>query len=113
MARWVGVGYYTVCFYSIVSWLWFIDWSIDWLIVFRFFCPPPCVYQYGSGWQSKKEQMEQDGATGLESQICAFMGIGDSNLEKVQLNLDDKVNGKMVKSPDIICLLYTSPSPRD
>ena len=46
--------------------------------------------------------MEQDGATGLESQICAFMGIGDSNLEKVQLNLDDKVNGKMVKSPDII-----------
>ena len=32
-----------------------------------------------------------DGATELESQICAFMGIGNSDLEMVQLNLEGKV----------------------
>jgi len=35
--------------------------------------------------------MERDGATELESQICAFMGIGNSDLEMVQLNLEGKV----------------------
>ena len=35
--------------------------------------------------------MESDGATELETQICAFMGIGNSDLEMVQLNLDGKV----------------------
>jgi len=35
--------------------------------------------------------METAGATELESQICAFMGIGNSELEMVQLNLEGKV----------------------
>ena len=35
--------------------------------------------------------MLTEGAAELESQICAFMGIGNSDLEMVQLNLEGKV----------------------
>ena len=35
--------------------------------------------------------MERDGANEVESQVCAFMGIENSELEMVQLNLETKV----------------------
>lgn len=46
----------------------------------------------GSGWKKKKEQMERDGCSEQESQPCAFIGIGNSEQEMQQLNLEGKVS---------------------
>lgn len=45
----------------------------------------------GSGWKKKKDQMEQNGCSDQESQPCAFIGIGNSDQEMQQLNLEGKV----------------------
>jgi len=37
--------------------------------------------------------MEADGAGEQESMVCAFMGIGNSDQEMVQLNMEGKVRG--------------------
>lgn len=50
----------------------------------------------GSGWKKKKEQMERDGCSEQESQPCAFIGIGNSDQEMQQLNLEGKVNAGSV-----------------
>ena len=34
--------------------------------------------------------MEEEGATEQDTQVCAFMGIGNSDQEMVQLNLEGK-----------------------
>lgn len=53
----------------------------------------------GSGWKKKKEQMERDGCSEQESQPCAFIGIGNSDQEMQQLNLEGKVNKDYIGAP--------------
>lgn len=51
------------------------------------------MYLMGSGWQKKLEKMEKEGCTEQEAQPCAFIGIGNSEQEMQQLNMDGKVCG--------------------
>lgn len=60
----------------------------------RFFCPPPCIYRFGSGWDDRRPITQQNSGSShpseLEGQVCAFIGIGNSELEVQPLDFNGK-----------------------
>lgn len=56
----------------------------------RFFCPPPCIYLHGPAWEQKREELQSAGESEQSSQLCAFIGIGNSDQDMQQLDLNGK-----------------------